>query len=444
MRIARVLAIAVGLLCLPAAAGGKHHGSLDDWSQWRGPQASGVAPRGNPPLTWSEESNVRWKTEIPGKGHSTPIVWGDRVFLTTAVPYGEAEPPRDDHAHGAHDNMAPGQRMKFVVLALRRLDGDVLWQRTVRDARPHEGTHITGSWASSSPVTDGKRVYASFGSQGLYALDMGGELIWQTDLGDMQSRHGHGEGSSPALRGNTLVVNWDHQGESFVTALDTRTGKSRWKVARDEITSWSTPLIIDHAGKPQVVIAATGRVRSYDLKSGDVVWECAGLSRNVVASPVAGDGYVYVANSYDSQKMMAIRLSAAEGDISGSDAVVWSLDRHTPYVPSPLLYDGMLFFLKHNQGFLTNLNARTGKPHFGPRRLEGIRNVFASPVGAAKRVYIVDRSGNAIVVRRAADFEVLARNRLEESFSASPAIAGNELYLRGERYLYCIADDSSK
>ena len=444
MRNAAVLVIAIGLLWLPAGAGKQKPGPLDFWPQWRGPSASGVAPHGNPPLAWSEESNVRWKIEIPGKGHSSPIVWGDRVLLTTAVPYGEVEPRRDDHAHGAHDNMAPLKRMRFVVLAVNRQDGRVLWQRTVRDARPHEGTHVTGSWASSSAVTDGKRVYASFGSQGLYALDMKGELLWQADLGDMQSRHGHGEGSSPALYGDTLVVNWDHQGESFVTALDTRTGKSLWKVDRDEITSWSTPLIVAHAGKPQVVIAATGRVRAYDLASGVVVWECAGLSRNVVASPVAADGFVYVGNSYDAQKMMAIRLSAAQGDITGSEAVVWTLERHTPYVPSPLLYGDMLFFLKHNQGFLTNLNARTGKPFFGPRRLEGIGNVFASPVGAADRVYVVDRSGNAIVVRRGAEFEVLARNRLEESFSASPAIAGNELYLRGERFLYCIADDSSK
>jgi len=212
-------------------------------------------------------------------------------------------------------------------------------------------------------------------------------------------------------------------------------------VARDEITSWSTPLIVEHEGKAQVVVSATKRVRSYDLADGKLIWECGGLSRNVVASPVAGDGFVYVANSYDWQAMLAIRLAAARGDITDTDAVTWTLNRHTPYVPSPILYGESLCFLKHNQGALTCVNAKTGKPLFGPQRLAGIRNVFASPVGAADRIYIVDRDGSAVVVKRGAEFELLARNRLDDSFSASPAVVGNELFLRGERTLYCIAEE---
>ena len=439
-----IIAVALAVLPLWAVAGEQALDANGQWPQWRGPLGTGVAPRGNPPVVWSEDRNVRWKIPVPGKGHSTPIIWGDRIFLTTAVPYGEALAPRSGPAAGAHHNLPSLRRQKLVVLAVNRHDGTMLWQRTVRRQQPHQSMHVTGSWASSSAVTDGEHLIASFGSYGLFGLDLNGELLWQTDLGDMQIKHGHGEGSSPALYGETLIVNWDHQDESFVVALDKRTGKQRWKVARDEGTSWSTPLVVEHGGKPQVIVAATKRVRSYDLATGRVIWECGGLSGNVVASPVAADGFVYVANSYDTRAMLAIRLEGAKGDITGTDAVAWARDRDTPYVPSPVLYGDMLCFLKHYQGFLTCVNAKTGNTLFGPQRLPGIQNVYASPLGAADRIYIVDLDGTAVVIQRGAEFELLARNQLEDSFSASPAVFGNELYLRGERYLYCIAKDRAE
>ncbi len=189
------------------------------WGQWRGPLASGVAPLGDPPTTWSETSNVRWKVDLPGKGLSTPIVWGDRLFITTSVPHGEEVASPGGHPHGAHDNLSPRRRHRFVVMAFDRKNGTLVWERTVRDRRPHEATHVTGSWASQSAVTDGKTLFVSFGSQGIYALDMQGHVVWEVDLVDMRTRHEHGEGSSPALHGETLVVNWDHQGDSFVVAL---------------------------------------------------------------------------------------------------------------------------------------------------------------------------------------------------------------------------------
>jgi outer membrane protein assembly factor BamB len=408
-----------------------------EWPQWRGPLGTGEAPEGDPPLEWSERKNVRWKTPIPGTGHSTPIVWGDRVFLTTAISHGEAVVKQHRHSHGAHNNLSPSRRVKFVVLAVDRRDGKLLWQRTVRDEVPHESMHETGSWASGSMATDGKRLYASFGSRGIYCLDMDGEVLWKRDLGDMRIKHGHGEGSSPALHGDTLVVNWDHEGDSFLVALDRRTGEERWKVARDEVTSWSSPLVVEHDGEAQVVVAATGRVRGYDLDHGEVIWECGGLSGNVVASPVAAEGFVYVGSSYEKRAMMAIRLAAAKGDVTGTDTVVWARDRDTPYVPSPLLQDDRLCFLKHYQGILTCVHAKTGKPAFGPQRLEGIRNVYASPVGAAGRIYVTDLDGTTVVLDR--EGKPLARNRLDDSFSASASIVGDELLLRGADHLYCIA-----
>lgn len=390
-------------------------------------------------MEWSEDLHVRWKLPLPGVGHSTPAIWGDRVFLTTAIPFGDPIGVSQPEDHGAHDNVAPSRRLHFAVLAVSRKSGKILWQRTVRSGPPHEATHVTGSWASASPVTDGKLVFASFGSQGIYALTVEGEEVWNRDLGDMRIRHSHGEGSSPALHGNTLVVNWDHQGDSFVVALDKATGKERWRKSREEITSWSSPVIVDHRGQAQVVIAATGRVRGYDLESGKVIWQCGGLSRNVVASPVAAAGFVYVANSYDDRALLAIRLDKAKGDITGTDAVAWTLKRHTPYVPTPLLYGGRLYFVKHLQGFLSAVDAETGAPLFGPSRLPVSGMIFASPVGAAGRVYVVDRNGITTVLEASNRFKVLAVNRLNDSFSASPAMAEDELYLRGEGHLYCLS-----
>lgn len=440
MKLVLVIVTTIAILPVRAPDDENAINPQEQWPQWRGPLGTGVAPHGKPPVTWGEDQNIRWKIPVPGKGHSTPIVWGDRIFITTAVPHGEPLPvPKHDHEQGAHNNMPPSRRLRFVVLAIDRRNGALLWKQTVRDQQPREGTHETGTWASNSAVTDGRHVFAHFGSHGLYCLDMNGKLLWETDLGDMQTRHAHGEGSSPALYGDTLVVNWDHQGDSFVVALDKHTGKLRWKTPRDEITSWSTPLIVEHKSKHQIVIAATKRVRGYELATGKVIWECAGLSRNVVASPVAADGWVYVAGSYDWQAMLAIRLDAARGDITNTDAVAWKLNRHTPYVPSLLLYDNHIYFLKHNQGYVTCAHAKTGKPLFGPQRL-GLGNVFASPVGAANRVYIVDRNGTTVVMKHGDKFNLLARNRLDDSFSASPAVVGNALYLRGERNLYCIAE----
>jgi len=408
------------------------------WAQWRGPLGTGVAPHADPPVEWSEHKNIRWKTPLSGRGHSSPVIWADRVFLTTAVPSGDAVRPGAGYRPGEHGNLSAVRRHEFIVLAVSRRDGKVLWRTVVREGIPHEGGHYTGTFGSASPIADGEHVFAFFGSNGLYCLDMDGHVKWKTDLGDMHSKHGHGEGSSPALYGETIVVNWDHEGQSFLIALDKRTGKERWKVNRDEVTSWSTPIFVEHKGTVQVVVSATNRVRGYDLATGDVIWECGGLSRNVVASPVSADGMVYAGSSYGKQAMLAIRLENAKGDITDTDRVAWAIDRYTPYVPSPLLYKGRLYFLRHYQGLLSCLEARSGEVLYGPARLEGIRNVYASPVAAAGRIYITSRGGVTLVLNHGDEGEVLAQNLLDDSFSASAALVGDEIYLRGEQHLYCI------
>lgn len=423
------------------AASQNGNGAEHNWSQWRGPLATGVAPHANPPVEWSESKNIRWKIALPGNGHSTPIVWGDRILITVAVPYGEALQPKYSEASGAHDILPITHRHRFMVIAVSRRDGKILWERIARDEIPHEGTHYTASLASNSPVTDGEHLFAFFGSYGLYCLDLNGKLLWQKDLGDMHPMHSHGEGSSPALYRETLIVNWDHEGESFLVAFDKRTGNQLWKVARAKSSSWTTPIVVEHSGKAQVIVSGSERMRGYDLTTGKAIWECGGLSiENVVSSPVAGDGMVFAGSTYDRQAMLAVRLDGAKGDITGTKQVAWQRNRGAPYVPSPLLYGNSLYFLYHLQGILTRVNARTGEDQPGPIRLNGIRSVFASPMGAAGRVYITSREGATLVLSHSDKPEVLALNRLEDSFSASAAVAGRELFLRGEKYLYNIAE----
>jgi outer membrane protein assembly factor BamB len=435
-----ISAWASGLHAASAAQADPHY-----WPQWRGPLATGVAPLADPPIQWSEKKNIRWKIPLPGKGHSTPIIFGDEIFLTMAAPVGEAHKPVYDNAPGTHDNVGVTHNHEFSLVAVSRRDGHQLWKKVVRTEFPHEGGHETGSLASNSPVTDGENVYACFGSRGLYCFDLKGDLKWQKDLGRMQTLHAHGEGSSPVLYKDFLILCWDHEGDSFLYLFDKRTGKEVWKVARDEKTSWSTPLIVEEEGKPQIVISATKRVRGYDLATGTLLWECAGLSRNVVSTPVAGRGMVFAGNSYDWQSMLAIRLKGAKGDITETPNLVWKLNRLTPYVSSPLLYDDTLYFIRHNQNIISRLEPETGKPYGEPLRLPGIQDfIFSSPVGAAGRIYITGRDGRTVVLRHDRKNDELAVNRLDDVFSASAALVDHELYLRGERFLYCIAEPAKQ
>ncbi|MDB6037547.1 MAG: hypothetical protein JWM99_1388 [Verrucomicrobiales bacterium] len=438
--LALITAIA-SLVSLQAENDGTSANLNSDWPQWRGPLANGFSENAKPPVEWSETKNVRWKLPLPGRGHSSPIVLGDRVFLLVAAPIGDPQKPVFDSAPGVHDSVPVDHRFQYSVMAVSRSNGKILWQTVVREEFPHEGGHTTGSPVSNSPITDGKMLFAFFGSRGLYCLDFNGTVKWKKDLGKMQTLHAHGEGSSPVLYHDTLIVNWDHEGNSFLLAFDKNTGTELWKVPRDEKTSWSTPLIVDVDGKPQVIVSATKRVRGYDIASGKEIWQCAGLTENVVSSPVFTGGMVIAGNSYYSQSMLGIRLSGAKGDITGTDKMVWFLKRNTPYVSSPLVYDNILYVIRHNQNVLGRLDPMTGKPRGEALRLEGIRDfIFASPVGAAGHIYVSGRDGSTVVLQHDHDDAVIAINRLDDSFSASPALVDKEIYLRGERNLYCIAE----
>jgi outer membrane protein assembly factor BamB len=420
---AAAAALALALAALSEAAGAAEATS-QWWPWWRGPLGNGVSPDGDPPLRWSERENVRFKVAIDGDGLATPAVWGDRIYVLSARPL---------------DSGAPLARQRFLVTAYDRRNGSVAWRRVAVERAPHEGHHEESGWATASPVTDGERLYAHFGSAGTFAYTLDGELLWKVDLGDMTTRLGYGEGSSPALWGDTLVVNWDHEGASFIVALDARTGKERWRKNRPgELTSWSTPLILEHEGRVHVIVAAGGRTRGYDIRTGEVLWSLAGLGMNAIPTPVFDAGILYLASGKrDSPRMLAVDLRGAKGDLDGSRAVRWSLQRDTPYVSTPLLYRGQLYFFKHVQSILTSVDAATGETRFSERLSLG--SVFASPVAAAGRIYLLGREGKSLVIAPGPRLEVLAENQLDDGFDASPVVVGGDLYLRGRRFLYALA-----
>ena len=416
-----------------------------NWHQWRGPYATGIAPAGDPPAEWSEGKNVKWKVEIPGRGHATPIIWGDQMILLSAVQTDikvEAPEPVEDQSDNSWMSPTSTEYIhEFVVLSVDRNNGKIQWQTKVREELPYSHTHEFGSWASNSPVTDGVNIYAYFGSHGLYCLNKEGKIIWERDLGRMEKVRSFGEGSSPIVHEDKLILVRDHQGQSFLHVLDKQTGKDIWEIERDEQSSWPTPYIVEYDGKTQIITSATTKIRSYDFDNGEVIWECSGMTRNAIPSPVSANGMVYIMSGFRGSALLAIDLSKAKGDLTSSDAIVWKYDINTPYTPSPVLMDDNLYFLKVNNGYLTCLDATDGKEHYSSQKLEGIQNIFTSLVGVKDRIYISGANGSMAVVKHSTDFEVLSLNKLEDNFHASPVVIGEKLYLRGFKYLYCISED---
>jgi outer membrane protein assembly factor BamB len=438
MKKLALLTLCAGLLAPAVRGGDLAPGWSESWPQWRGPDANGTAPKADPPVSWDESTNVSWKAPLPGRGSATPAVWGDRVFVLTAANTDRtadaAELPKADPQF-EKKTTAPANYYRFVVLCFDRGTGKLRWERVATEQVPHEGHHPTHSYAAGSPATDGHCLYASFGSRGVYCYDLDGNLLWKRDLGRLNTRLGWGEAVTPVVHGDTLLLNWDQEADSALYCLDARTGKTRWKADRDEKTSWNTPLVVEHRGRTQVIVNGTTRVRSYDLETGEPIWQCGGMTVNAIPSAVAGDGVVYCVSGYRGAAAAAISLDA-RGDVT--DKVLWRYGRGTPYVPSPLLLGDRLYFTQTNEPLLTSLDVRTGKPVLDRARLEGLGTLYASPMAAAGRIYLVDREGTTLVLRAGDKLDVLATNRLGDPVDASPAAVGRQLFLRGEKYLYCI------
>ncbi|QDV85899.1 PQQ-binding-like beta-propeller repeat protein [Planctomycetes bacterium TBK1r] len=417
-----------------------------NWHHWRGPDATGVSRTADPPVEWSEDKHVKWKVAIDGKGTSTPIIWNDKVFLLTAIDTGVKDTsipdPEDQPKSNFFDIKRPNTEHAFVVLCLDRDSGKELWRRTAITKIPHEGAHNDNDFASASPTTDGNHLYCWFGSAGLYCYDLDGNKRWERDLGEAKVGSSLGEGCSPVLHDGKLVIVRDHAGQSSIEVLDATSGETLWKRQRDEDNAWATPRVIRHSGKTQVITAASGAVRSYDLDSGETIWQCSGLTGNVTPCPVIDGDYVICMSGYKGYAAMAIPLTET-GDISGSETILWQRDRGTPYIPSPLLYDGLLYYNQSNQSILTCVDSKTGETVFGPERIGQLSNIYASPVGASGRVYITGRDGTTLVIQRSRTLTELATNRLDDRFDASPALAGKQLFLRGAEHLYCLEADSN-
>ena len=415
----------------------------NNWHQWRGPQANGVSPTADPPVSWSEDENIKWKVAIEGQGTSTPIIWGDKVFVLTAIKTGRKDTsipdPKDQPKTNFFDIKRPNEIRAFVVICLDRNTGTEVWRDTATTKIPHEGAHNDNDFASASPTTDGKRLYCWFGSAGLFCYSLEGQKLWQRELGEIPVGSSLGEGCSPVVHDDRLVIVRDHSGQSSIEVLDAKTGETVWQKDRDEDNAWATPLVIEHSGKTQVITSASNYVRSYDLDNGDIIWQCNGLTGNVTPCPVVDGNYVICMSGYQGYSALAIPMTET-GDLSGSEKILWKIERGTPYIPSPLIYDGLLYFNQSNQSILTCLDSKTGEVAFGPDRIGQLSNIYASPVGASGHVYIVGRGGKTLVLQRSHGFKVLSTNQLEERFDASAAIAGKQIFLRGAEHLYCIEE----
>jgi outer membrane protein assembly factor BamB len=460
-----ILGILVAALCVARARDAACAES--DWPHWRGPTGNGASLDGRPPVEFGETKNLQWKVEIPGKGTASPVVMGPRVYVATAIPADgaagekvssgtqgvdagstfraegaeerERPPARAGRGEGSGGRGRPAPVQRFTLLAIDRATGKILWTRVAAEVKPHEGHHPSHGFASASPFTDGERVYAHFGSRGLFCYDLEGKEVWKrTDFGQMRMRNGFGEGSSPTLHGDTIVVPWDHEGPSCLMALDKRTGKTLWKTDRDEPSCWATPLVVVHDGKAQVAVSGERFARGYDFSTGEELWRCAGQTARPLASPVAGHGLVFIGSGHQGNFLGAFRLDR-RGDLQGTDGVVWTIERDTPDVPSPLLSGRRLYFLAGRRGSLSCLDAPTKKPHYAASRVEGIRDVYASPVAGGGKVYLTSRDGTIVVIEDADELKIAATNRLDEGVDATPAIAGSQLFVRGQKHLYCFS-----
>jgi outer membrane protein assembly factor BamB len=511
----------LGILLITALATQASAASYGNWPIWRGTSLTGVVEGANPPTEWSDTENIKWKTAIPGSGLSTPIIWGDQIFILTAVSRGSSSPEADTQVQAQNQRPRPRQseapspgpggpegrggfnreqilkefdkdsdgqlndeeraamraqqgrgprgpegrprgdtrpnrgggggprggggpaplEHDFQVLAIDRSTGAINWTQTANTLTPHEGHHPTHGYASASPTTDGKHLWVSFGSRGIFCYTLDGELVWDTDLGDMRTRVGFGEALQPAIAGDHLLLTWDHEDQSYLIALDKSTGKEVWRKERDERTSWTTPVIVQVDGQTQAIIAGTNRTRAYNPENGDLIWEAGGLTSNVIPTPVIGHGNVYVASGYQGRAVQAIRLTS-KGDVTGTDNIVWSAPHSAPYVASPVLSNGRLYMTKGTDAYLTCFNALTGEVIYQDEKLEGINGIYASPIVVNGHIYFAGKEGTTVVVKDSDIFEVVASNTLDEPIDASPVAIGSDLFIRGHTHLYCISDDS--
>ena len=420
--------------------------AAEDWPQFRGPTMNAaVADNPNLPEVWSQTENIEWSTEIPGLGWSSPVVWGDRVFLTSVTSVGEFEKPKAG-LYAPNGRPEPPQvDQDWLVYCLDLATGEIVWQRSVKSGMPDFPRHMKNTYATETPTTDGEGVYVRFGDLGLYAFDMDGQEVWNVQIPFKRTRNDWGPASSPIVHGDLLIVLNDNEEESWIAALDKRTGEEVWRTARDEISSWATPFVWEHEQRTEIVTSALNRIRSYDL-DGNVLWEMNGqMSWACIATPFSSHGLVYVNSGYfgDQHRPAYAIHPGASGDISLSDGqtsneyVAWYQPKAGNYNTSPLVY-GDTYYSLLDRGFFESYNALTGEPVYGRQRVSVGASFSASPWAYNGKIFAASEQGDTYVIKAGPEFEVVGVNSLDEMIMASPAIVGDRLLLRTQSRVYSI------
>jgi outer membrane protein assembly factor BamB len=415
-----------------------------NWSAWRGSDGTGISTETNVPLEWSADKNIKWKAAIPGRGHSSPIVWGNKIFLTTdvegeTVTGAKAVQHKIEGQDFVHpDSVGANQKHTFKVLCLDRLSGKILWEQTAYTGTVYDARHRKGSYAAPTPVTDGSSVFVWFGGEGegLSSYDMNGKLLWKTAVGKIPNV-GMGPGASPVLADGLVILQCDEdEGKnSFIAGIDQKTGKEVWRTPRPVQASWSTPLVIKDAGRTEVLTSGNEWIIAYEPKTGKEIWKVKGHESNAIGTPLIGQGLAYVYAGFPVKKTFAIKLGG-KGDVTASN-MAWSYDKGTAYVPSSILL-GDYLYLMSDRGIITCLDAKTGKIVYEGGRVPVPTTFTASPVAVGDKLLLTSEDGDTYVIKTGPKHEVLATNSVGEPVYASPAIASGNIFIRGEKNLYCI------
>jgi hypothetical protein len=416
-------------------------GATNDWPRFRGPSAGVADDDPALPDAWSPTENVVWKTDIPGIGWSSPIIWGDHIFLTTVVNSAQQEPPKPGFYLG--DWPASTAPHRWMAYDVDFTTGKIRWEREVGSSPPGRPKHLKNSYASETPVTDGERVYFYFGNAGLFAFDLTGRALWSQKIGPFKTRNNWGTGGSPALHGNRVYVVNDNDEQSFLAAYDKRTGAAIWRVNRAEGTNWSTPFVWENEQRTEIVTSGSDRVRSYDL-AGQLLWELSGMSTISIPTPFSRHGLLYISSGYVGDALRpayAIRPGGSgdislKGDETTNAYIVWSSKTGAPYNPTPLVY-GNYYYTLFDRGFFTNHDARTGMEIYGRQRITADASGFtASPWAYNGRIFAMSEDGDTYVIQAGSEFKLLGKNSLNEMTLATPAVARGSLVIRTATSLY--------
>ena len=436
-----ICCVVIGVLYSPIASA-----MGANWPQWRGPDSQGVSPEKNVPAEWTGTKNVKWKTPLQGRAHSSPIVWGKKIFLTTAIE-GEKVPGAQAMKHTIEgkewkhpDSVGADRRYTFKVMCFDRDTGRLLWERVAFAGTPYDDRHRKSSYAASTPTTDGKMIYAFFGAEGVYAYDMNGKLAWKQDVGKLGTV-GMGTGTSPVLFENLVILQCDQEEgtDSFIVALDKKTGQQVWRVPRKVQVSWSTPIIVRTKQRAELITSGTEAVISYAPATGRELWRSTGVDSNAIPTPITNGEIVILSAGYPKKRAFAVRLGALSGDITNTPAVLWKQEKYTAYVPSPILY-GDYVYLMTDKGILTCVDVKTGEIKYEGGRVPVPATFMASPVAFGDKILLTSEDGDTYVIKAGPKHEVIRANALGEPVFASPAIADGMIFIRGEKNLYCIGN----